>query len=174
MSCFEISPLCDFNIRESFCELARLALHRNGMERIWRSNKGNTRNWKRFDNYVFFFLLVLSLQELCCRAIVRQTKNVYTIDTLPLPPIVKSHLKSYALTTTICPNNLVNSAKNITCKSPSKFSAKNSCSITWKFGLRRFLQYNENSLKLYCTIISSFLFQCEMSFWSLLYVIRCV
>jgi hypothetical protein len=41
MSCFEISPLCDFNIRESFCELARLALHRNGMERIWRSNKGN-------------------------------------------------------------------------------------------------------------------------------------
>lgn len=41
MACFEISPLCDFNIRESFCELARMALHRNGMERIWRSNKGN-------------------------------------------------------------------------------------------------------------------------------------
>jgi len=40
MSCFEISPLCDFNIRESFCELARMALHRNGMEHIWRSNKG--------------------------------------------------------------------------------------------------------------------------------------
>lgn len=40
MSCFEISPLCDFNIRESFCELARMALHRNGMERIWRTNKG--------------------------------------------------------------------------------------------------------------------------------------
>lgn len=40
MSCFEISPLCDFNIRESFCELARMALHRNGMERIWRNNKG--------------------------------------------------------------------------------------------------------------------------------------
>lgn len=40
MACFEISPLCDFNIRESFCELARMALHRNGMERIWRSNKG--------------------------------------------------------------------------------------------------------------------------------------
>ncbi|KNC22934.1 hypothetical protein FF38_09033 [Lucilia cuprina] len=39
MSCFEISPLCDFNIRESFCELARMALHRNGMERIWRNNK---------------------------------------------------------------------------------------------------------------------------------------
>lgn len=41
MACFEISPLCDFNIRESFCELARMALHRNGMERLWRSNKGN-------------------------------------------------------------------------------------------------------------------------------------
>lgn len=43
MACFEISPLCDFNIRESFCELARMALHRNGMERIWRSNKGTHR-----------------------------------------------------------------------------------------------------------------------------------
>lgn len=43
MACFEISPLCDFNIRESFCELARMALHRNGMERIWRSNKGKSR-----------------------------------------------------------------------------------------------------------------------------------
>lgn len=40
MACFEISPLCDFNIRESFCELARMALHRNGMERIFRTNKG--------------------------------------------------------------------------------------------------------------------------------------
>lgn len=48
MTCFEISPLCDFNIRESFCELARLALHRNGMERIWRSNKGN------FNKYVMY------------------------------------------------------------------------------------------------------------------------
>lgn len=80
---------------------------------------------------------VLSLQELCCRTIVRKTKSVYSLDTLPLPPSVKSHLKSYALTTTqnICPNNynLVNSAKNITCKSPtsSKFSARNNCSISW-------------------------------------------
>lgn len=44
MQCFEISPLCDFNIRESFCELARMALHRNGMERIWRTNKGELIN----------------------------------------------------------------------------------------------------------------------------------
>lgn len=41
MAFFEVSPLCDFNIRESFCELSRMALHRNGMERLWRSNKGN-------------------------------------------------------------------------------------------------------------------------------------
>lgn len=40
MSFFEVSPLCDFNIRESFSELSRMALHRNGMERLWRSNKG--------------------------------------------------------------------------------------------------------------------------------------
>jgi len=40
MTLFEVSPLCDFNIRESFTELARRALHRNGMERLLRSNKG--------------------------------------------------------------------------------------------------------------------------------------
>ncbi|KAJ8678894.1 hypothetical protein QAD02_014681 [Eretmocerus hayati] len=77
MAFFEVSPLCDFNIRESFCELSRMALHRNGMERLWRSNK------------------VLSLQELACRAIVART-SVYGIDHLPLPSSIKSHLKSYA------------------------------------------------------------------------------
>lgn len=40
MAFFEVSPLCDFNIRESFSELSRRALQRNGMERLWRSNKG--------------------------------------------------------------------------------------------------------------------------------------
>lgn len=43
-------------------------------------------------------LLVLSLQELCCRAIVART-TVYSIEQLPLPTSVKSHLKSYAMTT---------------------------------------------------------------------------
>ncbi|XP_015112738.1 ras-related protein Rab-40C [Diachasma alloeum] len=81
MAFFEVSPLCDFNIRESFSELSRMALHRNGMERLWRSNK------------------VLSLQELACRAIVART-TVYGIDQLPLPTSIKSHLKSYAMTTT--------------------------------------------------------------------------
>lgn len=112
MACFEISPLCDFNIRESFCELARMALHRNGMERIWRSNK------------------VLSLQELCCRTIVRRTRSVYSIDTLPLPPSVKSHLKSYALTSSQCLNSINSNAKNRTCKTPTKFSTRNSCVLS--------------------------------------------
>jgi len=44
MAFFEVSPLCDFNIRESFSELSRMALHRNGMERLWRSNKGIINN----------------------------------------------------------------------------------------------------------------------------------
>lgn len=42
---------------------------------------------------------MLSLQELCCRAIVART-TVYSIEQLPLPTCVKSHLKSYALTAT--------------------------------------------------------------------------
>lgn len=79
MAFFEVSPLCDFNIRESFSELSRRALHRNGMERLLRSNK------------------VLSLQELCCRAIVART-TVYGIDQLPLPLPIKSYLKSYTMT----------------------------------------------------------------------------
>lgn len=54
MACFEISPLCNFNIRESFCELARLALNRNGLERIWRSNKGNT-----------YLLKLMMMAQLC-------------------------------------------------------------------------------------------------------------
>uniref|UniRef100_A0A3B4WJ54 small monomeric GTPase n=2 Tax=Seriola lalandi dorsalis TaxID=1841481 RepID=A0A3B4WJ54_SERLL len=37
---FEVSPLCNFNITESFTELARIVLMRHGMERLWRPNKG--------------------------------------------------------------------------------------------------------------------------------------
>jgi Ras-related protein Rab-40 len=79
MAFFEVSPLCDFNITESFTELSRMALRRNGMERLWKSNK------------------VLSLQELCCRTIVART-TVYGIEQLPLPPSLKSYLKSYSMT----------------------------------------------------------------------------
>lgn len=58
MTLFEVSPLCDFNIRESFSELARRALHRNGMERLLRSNKGifcfNVEDtiYQNYDNYI--------------------------------------------------------------------------------------------------------------------------
>ncbi|KAK4011367.1 ras-related protein Rab-40B [Daphnia magna] len=78
MAFFEISPLCNYNVAESLAELTRRALRRNGMERLWRTNR------------------VLSLQELCCRSIVSQT-SVYTIDRLPLPPTLHSQLRSYAL-----------------------------------------------------------------------------
>ncbi len=40
MGFFEVSPLVNFNVAESFVEVARMALKRNGMERLWRSNKG--------------------------------------------------------------------------------------------------------------------------------------
>jgi len=80
MGFYEISPLVNFNITESFQELSRMALKRNGMERLWRSNK------------------VLTLNELCCHSIVART-NVYGIEKLPLPDSVKANLKSYALTT---------------------------------------------------------------------------
>ncbi|XP_013407687.1 ras-related protein Rab-40B [Lingula anatina] len=76
MAFFEVSPLCDFNIIESFAELSRVALRRNGMSRCWGPNK------------------VLSLQEMCCKTIVSNT-TVYGIEQLPLPTSIKSHLKSY-------------------------------------------------------------------------------
>ena len=41
MGFFEVSPLVNFNISETFVELARKAIMRNGMERLWRSNKGD-------------------------------------------------------------------------------------------------------------------------------------
>lgn len=40
MTYFEVSPLCNFNVSESFTELSRMALQRNGMERLLKSNKG--------------------------------------------------------------------------------------------------------------------------------------
>jgi len=79
MGFYEVSPLVNFNITESFQALSRMALKRNGMERLWRSNR------------------VLSLTELCCHSIVART-NVYGIDKLPLPDAIKANLKSYALT----------------------------------------------------------------------------
>ncbi|XP_067914090.1 ras-related protein Rab-40B isoform X2 [Heterodontus francisci] len=78
MTFFEVSPLCNFNIIESFTELARIVLMRHGMDRLWRPNR------------------VLSLQDLCCRAIVSCTP-VHLVDKLPLPVTLKSHLKSFSM-----------------------------------------------------------------------------
>jgi len=90
MGFYEVSPLVNFNITESFQELCRMALRRNGMERLWRGRQ------------------VTSLHELCCHAIVGNTTNVYGIDKLPLPDSIKANLKSYALNnatnTTVRPN----------------------------------------------------------------------
>lgn len=77
MSFFEVSPLCNFNVRESFAELARVVLQRHGMDCLWRH------------------CVVPSLQELSCRAIVRQTTS-YGIEQLPLPASIKSCLKSFS------------------------------------------------------------------------------
>lgn len=78
MTFFEVSPLCNFNVIESFTELSRIVLMRHGMEKIWRPNR------------------VFSLQDLCCRAIVSCTP-VHLIDKLPLPVAIKSHLKSFSM-----------------------------------------------------------------------------
>ncbi len=40
MEYFEASTLAAFNIHESLTELSRLVMVRNGMERLWRNNKG--------------------------------------------------------------------------------------------------------------------------------------
>ncbi|XP_022379123.1 ras-related protein Rab-40B isoform X2 [Enhydra lutris kenyoni] len=75
---FEVSPLCNFNITESFTELARTVLLRHGMDRLWRPSK------------------VLSLQDLCCRAVVSCTP-VHLVDKLPLPMALRGHLKSFSM-----------------------------------------------------------------------------
>jgi len=54
MTFFEVSPLCNFNVIESFTELSRIVLMRHGMEKFWRPNRGET---------VFFPLLTTSVDE---------------------------------------------------------------------------------------------------------------
>jgi len=109
MGFYEVSPLVNFNITESFQELCRMALKRNGMERLWRSNR------------------VLSLTELCTHTIVART-NVYGIDKLPLPDTIKANLKSYALTTnqSVRPNyrTLVKDRKKKNLRPPDAVNSK--------------------------------------------------
>ena len=117
MSFFEVSPLCNFNVKESFTELARIVLQRHGMESLWRNHT------------------VLSLQELCCRAIVAQT-TFYGIERLPLPSGLKSFLKSYSTHSNIADNSntitikpcfkiysSTNHGNNSSSNSPSPFSS---------------------------------------------------
>ena len=40
MTFFEVSPLCNFNVIESFTELSRIVLMRHGMEKFWKPNRG--------------------------------------------------------------------------------------------------------------------------------------
>lgn len=51
MTFFEVSPLCNFNVIESFTELSRIVLMRHGMEKFWRPNRG--------EILLFFFLTLL-------------------------------------------------------------------------------------------------------------------
>lgn len=44
MTFFEVSPLCNFNVIESFTELSRIVLMRHGMEKFWRPNRGEPIN----------------------------------------------------------------------------------------------------------------------------------
>uniref|UniRef100_A0A6I8P3Z0 small monomeric GTPase n=1 Tax=Ornithorhynchus anatinus TaxID=9258 RepID=A0A6I8P3Z0_ORNAN len=129
MTFFEVSPLCNFNITESFTELARIVLMRHGMDRLWRPNK------------------VLSLQDLCCRAIVSCTP-VHLVDKLPLPVALRSHLKSFSMANglnarmmhgrsyslTASHNNKRNSLKKVKIirppQSPPKNCTRNSCKIS--------------------------------------------
>jgi hypothetical protein len=61
MGFFEVSPLVNFNISESFTELARMALKRNGMERLWRSNKGD--HFSILNHSFCFFLLIFNIEN---------------------------------------------------------------------------------------------------------------
>ncbi|XP_078450372.1 ras-related protein Rab-40C-like [Lampetra planeri] len=77
MAFFEVSPLCNFNVTESLTELSRVVLMRHGMDRLFWPNS------------------VLSLQDLCCRAIVSCTP-IHLVDKLPIPVTLRSSLKSFS------------------------------------------------------------------------------
>lgn len=97
--------------------------------------------------YNALIISVLSLQELCCRAIVART-TVYSIEQLPLPTCVKSHLKSYALTSTTSQLRYTNNHKKGHSGRKLRFTSqpttpgsvvdtrsscvpRNSCTISW-------------------------------------------
>ena len=105
MSFYEISPLCNYNIKESFVELSRIVLKRHGMDNLWRNNNSGKCNdasvmMKLINLFAFS---VLSLQELCCRSIV-SSNTIYSIEHLPIPNSLKYCLKSYLSFQSYYPN----------------------------------------------------------------------
>lgn len=77
---FEVSPLCDFNVIESFAELSRLVLKRNGMTRLCPITGD-----------------IPPLYELSMKALATRVP-VYGVDRLPLPSSCKADLKTYLVT----------------------------------------------------------------------------
>lgn len=61
MAFFEVSPLCDFNVTESFAELSRVALKRNGMRRTWGTDKGIFSKTR-----IFIFQLYFRISKWTC------------------------------------------------------------------------------------------------------------
>ncbi|CAH1274369.1 ras-related protein Rab-40B-like [Branchiostoma lanceolatum] len=115
MAFFEVSPLCDFNITESFLELSRIALKRHGIDRFLKCNK------------------VLSLQDLCSRVIVQYT-HPHHIEKLPLPTSLRSRLRSFS-NTSMCAHPMPSPypskrTKIIRPDSPSHTSVRKSCCIS--------------------------------------------
>ncbi|AWP19474.1 Ras-related protein Rab-40C [Scophthalmus maximus] len=96
MTFFEVSPLCNFNVIESFTELSRIVLMRHGMEKFWRPNRVLVCVCVCVCVRACVCVSVFTLQDLCCRAIVSCTP-VHLIDKLPLPVAIKSHLKSFSM-----------------------------------------------------------------------------
>lgn len=80
MAFYEVSPLCDFNVLESFAELSRLVLKRNGMNKLCPTTG-----------------VVPSLYELCTRELAARVP-LYGIDRLNIPPTCKTDVRTYSLT----------------------------------------------------------------------------
>lgn len=92
-------------------------------------------------------LLVLSLQDLCCRSIVSCTP-VHLVDKLPLPIALKSHLKSFSMANGLNARMMHGRSYSVTAnstnkrnslkkskpirppQSPSQSCARNSCKIS--------------------------------------------
>ena len=80
MAYYEVSPLCDFNVLESFAELSRLVLKHNGMNKSCPTTG-----------------VVPTLYDLCTRVLASRVP-LYGIERLQLPAACKSDIRSYSLT----------------------------------------------------------------------------